>query len=150
MVQVAVTQPMAFDYEISAAILFMLEEEYTELIVDIPRGEDSLFFSGQNIMAVGEAKNVTRKPWTLKSLFHSGTQIGAILQLWIRRKEGAKSVIFSSVGTSFPTRLEIISRFFVSISTVPAPTVPNPIIPTLIPDIRTSQVKIQAHTRTWL
>ena len=94
-----VTQPMAFDYEISAAILFMLQEEYDELIVDMPRGEDSIFFSGPKIGAVGEAKNVSKKHWTLNSLFHTGQKIGPILQLWIRRKEGAKLAILSTVGT---------------------------------------------------
>lgn len=93
---------MAFDYEISAAIFFMLQNEYDELIVDIPRGEDSLFYSGQNVVAVGEAKNVSvsRNHWTLRSLFHSGSKIGPVLQLWIRKKERAKSVIFSTVGTT--------------------------------------------------
>lgn len=99
-VQVAVTQPMAFDYEISAAIYFMIEQECDELIVDIPRGEDSIFFRGQKIIAVGEAKNVSKSHWTLKSLFHSGSKIGPVLQLWIRRKGGAESVLFSTVGTT--------------------------------------------------
>ena len=32
----SVTQPMAFDYEIAAAIYHMLDKGYTELAVDIP------------------------------------------------------------------------------------------------------------------
>ena len=50
----------------------------------------------------------------------------------------SRSAIFFTT-TSAPTRSVIISRFVVRTSKVPAPTVPNPIMPTLISDIAPSQ-----------
>ncbi|MBN2230176.1 MAG: hypothetical protein JW779_11365 [Candidatus Thorarchaeota archaeon] len=98
----AVTQPMAFDYEISAAICYMLMEDYDELVVDIPRGEDSLFYRDTEVSAIGEAKNWSGEPWSTRQLFHRGKTLGPLLQLWIRKKTDSVSIIFSTIGTKCP------------------------------------------------
>lgn len=100
---------MAYDYEISAAIYFMLDTGYDELIVDIPRAEDSLFFEDSRITALGEAKNWSGGLWTLEGLFHKGDSLGPVLQLWNRDKGYSKLAIFSTIGTKCPLRGKILS-----------------------------------------